>query len=393
MTSSFTPKGLLKIYLVAGEPSGDLLGAHLMRAIRAATPRPIRFYGVGGPRMEAEGLNSLFPYYELSLMGFIEILPYIFNLAARMRQTVEDARTKQPDILITIDSPGFCFRLVKQLRAHELKTKFLHYVAPTVWAYKPQRAEKCAALFDHLLVLLPFEPPYFEKAGLACTFIGHPVVAETPKGDGGQFRQKYNLAADTPLLCLLPGSRKGEVERHMPLFAQVITLLARQFPNLALAVAVPHHVMPYVAPFFKNCPFRAVVMSNDEDKRGAMAAANLAIVKSGTVALEVAMNGAPMLVTYRVNALSARILRRMILTRYVNLINILANKDVIPELLQEMCTPTMIANAGAHLLAYPAAVARQKTEAAAQLAKLLPPAGQLPSELAAQVVLQLVEPS
>ncbi len=255
--------------------------------------------------METEGLKSLFPYYELSMMGFIEILPYIFNLMARIQSTVEDISAKHPDAVITIDSPGFCFRVVDKLRKEKLKTKFVHYVAPSVWAYKPERARKCARLFDHLLALLPFEPPYFEKVGLRCTWVGHPVVAETSIGDGAAFRRKYEIPDQTPLFTLLPGSRKGEVERHMPVFAKAITLLAGQVPDLAIAVAVPKNVISLIAPYFKECPFRAVITSNEQDKKDAIAASNIAIVKSGTVALEVAMAGVPMVIAYRVNAISA----------------------------------------------------------------------------------------
>jgi len=378
------------IYIIAGEASGDLLGAHLMRALKQQPTQPIVFHGIGGEKMTEEGLTSLFPYYELSMMGFIEILPYIFNLAARVNSTVDDILTKRPDAVITIDSPGFCFRVVNKLRKENLKAKFVHYVAPTVWAYKPKRAEKCARLFDHLLALLPFEPPYFEKAGLACTWVGHPVVAETSVGNGAVFREKYQITEYTTLFCLLPGSRKGEVERHMPIFAKAISLLATQTPDLAIAVAVPKNVMPFIAPYFQGCPFRAVVTASEEDKKNAVAACNLALVKSGTVALEVAMAGAPMLVAYRVNPVSAWCFRRMSLIKYANLINILQEKEIIPELLQELCTPLLIANAGAHLLAYPGQQRLQKEQAEAALKQLLPANAERPSHIAARTILTLL---
>ncbi len=380
----------LKIYLIAGEASGDVLGAHVMRALKSQSVRPIIFYGVGGEKMAAEGLVSLFPYYELSMMGFIEILPYIFNLSARINLTVDDILAKQPDTVVTIDSPGFCFRVVKKLRKENLKAKFVHYVAPTVWAYKPQRAQKCAQLFDHLLCLLPFEPPYFEKVGLPCTWVGHPVVAETAIGDGAAFRKKYDIAAETTLFCLLPGSRKGEVERHMPVFAKAISMIAAQTPDLAIAAAVPKNVMGFIAPYFENCPFRAVITADEEDKKNALAGADLALVKSGTVALEVAMAGAPMLIAYRVNPISAWCFRRMSLTRYVNLVNILKGKEVIPELLQEQCTPLLIANAAAHLLSSPEQRQLQKKQSASALAQLLPPGNERPSDIAARAILALL---
>lgn len=380
----------LVVYLIAGEASGDLLGAHLMRSLRAQSTQKVEFYGVGGDKMAAEGLTSLFPYHELSMLGFLEVLPYVFNIFARISRTVEDIRFKQPDVIVTIDVPGFNFRVVERLRKENFQSTFVHYVAPTVWAYKPQRAQLCAKLFDHMLLLLPFEPPYFTKVGLACTFVGHPVIAETPIGDGATFRTKYNIAPETPLFCLLPGSRKGEVERHMPILAQTMTFLASQFPDLAMVAAVPKNVLPYIAPFFVGCPFRAVVTAEDEDKKNAIAASNIAIVKSGTVALEVAKAGIPMVVTYRVNPISARMLRRIVLTKFVNIVNILARREVIPELLQELCHPLMLASASAHLLTHTKHQQRQLTQAKAALNQMLLPDGTLPSDKAAQVVLGLV---
>lgn len=382
----------LKVYIIAGEASGDLLGAHLMRELKAQSTRELQFFGVGGPRMAQEGLNSLFPYYELSMLGFVEILPYVFNLSARITRTVDDIQAKDPAIVITIDVPGFSFRVVKELRDLKFNRIFVHYVAPTVWAYKPERAARCAELFDHMLVLLPFEPPYFQKVGLDCTWVGHPVVAETSIGDGAAFRRKYELSADTPLFCLLPGSRKGEVERHMPIFAKTIGMLAMHYPNLAIAVMVPANVMPYVAPFFEDCPFRAIVTSDEEEKKDAIAASNLAIVKSGTIAIEVAMAQVPMVVTYRVHPLSAWLMKRIALIKYVNLINILQKKGVIPELLQELCTPFMLANACLSLVAHPERQQKQKNHEKAALDKLLLPDGQKPSAKAASTILKLLHP-
>ncbi len=380
----------LTVYIIAGEASGDLLGAHLMRSLKAQSKRPIRFHGIGGDKMAAEGLKSLFPYHELSMMGFIEILPYAFNLMARIHLAVEDAQSKRPDLFITIDSPGFCFRVVEKLREQRLPAKFIHYVAPSVWAYKPERAKKCARLFDHLLALLPFEPPYFQEVGLPCTFVGHPVVAETQPGNGKAFREKFQIADDVPLFCLLPGSRKGEVDRHMPVFGRAVNILAARYPNLAMAVAVPKHVMPFVTTYFEDCPFRTVITSDEQDKKNAIAASNLAIVKSGTVALEVAMSGTPMVVAYRVNPISAWMMKRMISTKYANLVNILLGKETIPELLQELCTPLMIAGASAQLMQYPDIRIRQQEQAAQALQQLAPKQLSIPSELAAKTALQLL---
>lgn len=382
----------LRVYIIAGEASGDLIGSHLMRSIKNQTSGKVVFYGVGGPKMMEQGLESLFPFYELSMLGAVEILPYLFNISARIRHTVDDVISKAPAVVITIDSPGFCFRVVERLREEKkkLSCKFVHYVAPTVWVYKPERAELCARLFDHMLVLLPFEPPYFEKVGLSCTWVGHPVIAETTIGDGDAFRKKYDIPVEVPLFSIFPGSRKSEVERHMPIFGKAITLLGTQFPQLAMVVAVPANIMPFVTPFFAGCPFRAIVTANEEDKKNAVAASHIALVKSGTVALEVAMANVPMIVTYRVHPLSAWYLRRKLLIKNANLINILQDENVIPELMQELCDPVMIATACAHLLTDQARQQNQKSKEKIALEKLLLPDGKKPSDVAAKTILSLI---
>lgn len=380
------------IYLIAGEASGDLLGAHLMRALKKQSDRPLRFHGIGGDRMKAEGLVSLFPYQDLSLLGFTEVLPHIMRIFARINTTVEDVITKHPETVVTIDVPGFSFRVVEKLREEGFKANFIHYVAPTVWAYKPERANICADLFDKMMVLLPFEPPYFKAVNLPCTWVGHPVVKETAVGDGTAFRKQYNIAEHTTLLTLLPGSRQSEIKRHMPVFAQTATLLAQQYPDIALATAVPRNMMPFVADYFKDCPFRAVVTANEQDKKNAIAAANLAIVKSGTVTLEVAMAKTPMVIAYRVNPISAWMFRRISLTRYVNLINIMKNKEIYPEMLQELCSPIFLANAGAALLRSKELSIFQRDESVSALEQLCPPDDQIPSILAANVVLHSPTP-
>lgn len=374
------------IYLIAGEPSGDVLGAHVMRSLKEKSSAPLIFCGIGGERMAAEGLKSLFPYHELSLMGFAELVPHLIKLMARIDQTVEDIKTKAPAALITIDSPGFCKRVVAKLRKEEFDTKYIHYVAPSVWAWKPKRAEIFSELFDHLLTLLPFEPPYFEKVGLASTFVGHPIVAETTRGDGAAFRARYELAENVPLFCVLVGSRAGEVKRHLPIFARAIALLSEVYPNLAIVVPVPKHLLAVVKPYFVDCPFRAIVTAHEHDKLDGIAASNLAIVKSGTVTLEVAKARTPMVVAYRVSEISAFIFRRLRLTKLATLVNILLGKEIIPELLQEDCTPLMLATAAANVLASPARIDAQMS-AIDTAFSMLTPDNAKPSDIAADVVL------
>ena len=221
--------------LVAGEPSGDALGADLMAAIVRDAGGKVAFSGVGGQAMAARGLESLFPMAELSIMGLAEIVPRIPALLRRLSQTREHALATSPDLLITIDSPGFNFRLAKRLQG--MGFPIINYVAPTVWAWRPGRAEKIARFLDHLLVLLPFEPPYFEVHGLGCTFAGHPAVAAVGrKGESRGFRDRHQIAKDARLLAVLPGSRAMEVDRHLPIFKATVARLRQRWPDLVVAV-------------------------------------------------------------------------------------------------------------------------------------------------------------
>jgi lipid-A-disaccharide synthase len=382
-------KDALKIYIIAGEASGDFIGSHLMQSLKKKIKRPILFYGVGGDRMEQEGMVSLFPYHEISLLGVVELLPHLMTIFSRINFTKVDILAKQPDIVITIDSPGFCFRVIEKLRKDGgYKGKCIHYVAPTVWAYKPQRAEYCAKLFDHIMVLFSFEIPYFEKAKLPCTWVGHPVIVENPKGDAQAFRTKYEIADTTTVFCLLPGSRKNEIKRLLPVFSAAISMLSQSYPDLAIVVAVPKSMMIHVGPYFDNCPFRAIITSNDQEKRDAIAASNIAIAKSGTVTLEVSMAGVPMLVAYRIHAISAWWFKRLSLIKYVNLINIIAKREIYPELLQSECTALTVASVAARILEDKAYQNQQREESQKILEQMVPPHGAQPSDLAADVVIK-----
>lgn len=382
----------LSVYLIAGEASGDSLAAGLMRALKHHC-REVRFSGIGGEKMEAEGLRSFFPYHELSLMGFAEILPHMLHLTARINQTVEDIRTREPDVVVTVDSPGFNFRVVRKLRAAGMepggRTKFVHYVAPSVWAYKPQRAQTAARLFDRMLCLLPFEPPYFEAAGMQADFVGHPV-AMLEKGDGAAFRARHGLPGDAKLLALLPGSRESEIRRLLPLFAATVTRLAPRVPGLALVVPVSARLMPMVAPFFEACPYRTVLTADASEKAGALAAADAALVKSGTVSLEVAQMGTPQIVAYRANPLSAFLVRRMVRIPFVNLINLMCEREVIPEFLQERCTPEKLSEGLEVLFTDAQARAEQLAACEGALSQLRPAGGHHPDDAAAEAVIACV---
>lgn len=367
------------IYIVAGEASGDALGAGLMQAIRAAMPQA-RFAGVGGNAMRAAGLESLFPYEALSVMGFMEILPHIPKFLRLLRETAQDIAKQKPDIVITIDSPGFNFRLASLLKKNPQTQaiKRIHYVAPSVWAYKPQRAAKTAHLFDKLLAVLPFEPPYFDKEGLPTVFVGHPVLWQEQKGDAVAFRNRHGIAANESVLLVLPGSRLGEVKRHLPIFMEA----AKAMTGYKLVVMAGTQVKQYI---MEHVP-QDTVICDVQEKQDAFAAATIALSKSGTVTLELAAARVPTIVAHKVSPLSAWLLKKMILIRYVSLANIAVDEAIIPELLQERCTPQEVA-AALRALAAPDAMQRQKAGYERAVQVLRGGNTQAPDWAAAQAVL------
>jgi lipid-A-disaccharide synthase len=333
----------LRIFLIAGESSGDFLGAGLMRALKEQHP-DIQFTGVGGSRMIGEGLRSLFPMEELSVMGLAEVLPKLFHIMSRIGQTASEILKAKPDVVITIDSPDFCFRVIKKVKAGKGKMPCIHYVAPSVWAWRPGRAKKVSRFLDHILTLLPFEPPYFEKHGLAATFVGHPIVERTAqRGDAGRFRKKYNIADAQKILCLLPGSRMSELSRLLEKFGEAMTAMLQNKPDIKVVVPTLPHLKKYIQDFFAGKGIDPIVIDQEEDKFDCFAAGKVALAASGTVSLELALTRTPHIIAYRLSAFSGWIARHMIKTPYANLINILVRRLVVPELLQDKCQPERIA--------------------------------------------------
>ena len=377
------------IFLVAGETSGDNLAGRLMAALKRKTGGRVRFAGVGGPAMAREGLDSLFPMGELSLMGLAEILPHLPRILRRLRQTVAEIERLAPDAVVTVDSPEFSFRVAR--RIGHLGVPRVHYVAPHVWAWRPGRARKLARCLDHLLALLPFEPRFFEGTGLPCSFVGHPVLeAGAERGDGAAFRARHGIAPDATVVSVLPGSRHTEVRRLLPVFAQAVGLLGRNRPELTVAVATVEAVRDEVATAVRAWPIPAIVVTEPEEKYDAFAASRAAVAKSGTVTLELALAGVPMVVCYKVSPVTAFLARRLVNLHHFSLVNLLADRQVAPELLQEACTPQAIVEALEPLLA-------DEPARAAQLAGFREVVGRLggvaptPSERAAEVVLEVIQ--
>jgi lipid-A-disaccharide synthase len=379
------------VYVIAGEPSGDLLGGRLMAALKELTGGTVRFAGIGGEAMAGQGLDSLFPMAELSVMGLVEVLPRIPNILKRLDQTLADIEAKRPDAVLTIDSWGFTGRVHKRLKKSGSTIARLHYVAPMVWAWKAKRTKELAGVLDLLLTLLPNEPAWFEKDGLRTLHVGHSVIeGGAGHGDGAAFRARHGLG-DGPLLAVLPGSRRSETGRLLPVFKDAVALLAKSHPELKLVVPTVETVAEPVAEAVKSWALPTLVVRGSDDKFGAFAAATAALAASGTVALELALARLPAVITYKVSPLSAYVATRFLglKIKYVNLVNIILDRPVVPELLQDDCRPEALAGAVARLLDDGAARAAQRDGLAEAMARL-GEGGQSPSRRAAQAVLDFI---
>ncbi len=376
------------IWLLAGEASGDILGYRLMQSLKAARPS-LRFAGIGGPRMESAGFVSLFPIRDLAVMGLAEILPRLRSLSRRLDEAVADIGAKRPDLVVTIDSPGFALRLLAKIRP--LGIPRVHYVGPQVWAWRENRVRKFPGLWESLLCLLPFEEAFFARHGLPARFVGHPVLQSgADQGDGARFRHTHGIAAEAPIVVLMPGSRRTEAPRLLPVFGRTMALLAQDFPALVPIIPSSPSVADVVAKAARGWPVRPVIVTDVDDKHDAYAAAGAALTKSGTSTLELALAGVPMAVTYRVNPLSAALARRLIRVPHVAMVNLLAGRELVPELLQQDCRPDRLRAVLRSLLTDQAAAGAQRAAFAAIMATLAAPAG-LPSDAAAAAVLEVLD--
>jgi lipid-A-disaccharide synthase len=375
------------VYIVAGEASGDVLGARLMRAMRAQRDG-LTFVGIGGDRMAEEGFETLFPMHELALMGLAEVLPKIRSLKRRMDQTVADITARRPAVIVTIDSPGFALRLLR--RIEPLGVKRVHYVAPQVWAWRENRVKTYPGLWDRLLCLLPFEPAFFAGHGLAAEFVGHPVLESgADTGNAARFRAAHGIAAEAMPIILMPGSRVTEITRLMPVFAEALHLLEARFPKLVPIMPVAASVAPRVTAAVSAWAHKPILVTDVEGKHDAFAAARVALTKSGTSTLELALAGVPMVVAYRVNPITAAIVRRVVKVSYAAMVNLLAGREVVPELIQQRCTSERLATEVARLIENDDAADAQRAAFASVMDSLRPPEG-LPSDAAARAVLALL---
>lgn len=381
----------MKIYIIAGEASGDVIGSLLMQSLRHKHSGVV-FHGIGGPLMEREGLHSLFPVHELSVMGIAEIFPRLKNLLGRIKETIDHIRSIGPDMLVTIDAPDFCFRVVRGLREEGRtggKPVLVHYVAPTVWAWRPGRAKKIAELYDGLLCLFPFEPPYFLKHRLPSAYVGHPVMQQGYIDISGLgIRHEMNIPVEAKIIGLFFGSRQGEIDRHGDILTDVARKLQKEQPGLHFLVPTLPHIESQVREKMANIRNGHVIADPDR-KPEIFSAMDAAIAVSGTVALELAVANVPHVIAYRTSPVTYRVLRHMVKVRFAHLANILLNKEVVPEFIQDQCTAENIVAAIKPLMKDGLDVDNQCAEFATVRKLLNGKTKEPPSDQAARFVLDL----
>ena len=379
------------IYVMAGEVSGDIIGARLIREIKRLRRHKFSFAGVGGEQMTKEGVQSLFPISEMAVMGIFELVPHVPNLIRRIHETVQDIITKKPVAVISIDSKAFTMRVAKLIQKQQKESdneiKLIHMVAPTVWAWRPGRAKNISKFLDHLLTLFPFEPPFFTRHGLPTTFIGHPL-AEQPVGCSSIYRNIHDVDEATKIICLLPGSRPGEIKRLLPIFKKTLDLLLKKYPNIHIAMPTVVSVEGMLRRKTLDWETPVSIITDPEMKLNAFAASSAALAASGTVTLELAVAKVPSVIAYKVNPLSAIVGYFLVNQDAVVLPNKLTDEEIFPLYLQWKCTPYNLYEAVIQKIENPT---DQLIEVSDAIRNMLRPNGQSSQNLAAQIIINLVE--
>jgi lipid-A-disaccharide synthase len=372
-----------KVFLIATEESGDRLGANLMKVLRQRLGGAIRFEGVGGQSMAREGLASLFPIEELSIMGFSAVIKRLPTILRLIRETAAAVTQAAPDILVIIDSPDFTHRVARRVRARDPSLPIVDYVSPSVWAWRPGRARAMLGYVDHVLALLPFEPEAYRRLhGPPCSYVGHPLVEQIDmlRPDADEQRRRDD---QPPVLLVLPGSRRGEINHHVAVFGETLGLLDVPFEPILLTMP---HLQDVIREGVKSWPVQPRIIVGEQEKKAAFRSAHAAFVKSGTVTLELALAGVPMVAAYKVGAVEAWILRRAIRGSSVILANLVIGANVVPEFLQQDCTPAKLVPALREVLS-DSPLRRRQTEAFAGIDAIMSTGGQPPSARAADIVL------
>lgn len=381
-----SPSGApLDVFLVAGEPSGDQLGFKLMRALREASPG-LNLRGVGGEAMSREGLSSLFPMSDIAVMGLLPVIRRLPLLLRRIGQTADAIIANPPDVLVIIDSPDFTHRVARRVRAALPRLPIVDYVSPTVWAWRPGRAPAMRAYVDEVLALLPFEPAAHARlGGPDCTYVGHPLIERLaelrPNADEARARD-----ASPPLLVVLPGSRRSEIERLMDMFGQTIAQTIARTGPLDVVLPAVSHLAPLIAQKARGWEVQPRIVLGEAEKYAAFRSARAALAASGTVTLELALAQVPMVVGYRVSRIEA-LARFLVTASSIVLPNLILGENAIPELVQEECTPQALSAALVPLVS----VGEQRDAQARALLRLddlmLLQGGDTPSARAARAVL------
>ena len=330
----------MKIFIIAGEDSGDKLGSAIIDGLIKTIDVPPKIVGIGGIGMLSRGLEPLFPMSELSVIGVVEIAFQYKNLKKRLNQTISSILDEKPDILLTIDAPEFCFRIAKKIKKLNKNIPIVHYVAPSVWAWRPNRAKKISNIVDHILALFPFEPRYFHDVGVRCDFVGHPIVSETLADEESvtELKKVYSLS-DEPIILCLPGSRKSEIDRLMPTFGETLKKFSNALPSAKFILPSTPDVYEYSEKYLDCMPKDIIFLTPKkiglekylEFKKASFKISHLALAASGTVSLELAANNTPMVIGYDMNFLSRQIIGFMLKTDTVNLVNLVTGNRNIPE--------------------------------------------------------------
>lgn len=378
-----------RIFLVAAEPSGDLLAADLARALRRIEPG-VELAGVGGDAMAKEGIESSLDMSGLSVLGLFDGFKILKLVHERARQTAERADAFDADAVVLIDSWGFMLRAAWRIRERRPDIPLIKFVGPQVFATRPGRAKVLAKAVDHLLGIHPVDPDYFEPEGLATTFVGNPALERIEQGDGPGFRERHAISAKERVLLVLFGSRRSELERMYEPFAETVARLRSERPDLRPVTVISRAIRDEVRARIENDPrLEGLVAVEGDERRDAFAAAELALAVSGTVTLELASVGVPVITGYRLGWMSWALARAILMkSAYISLVNIAANEAIIPEFIQTRCTPRHLAPAAAALLDAPEARARMSARLVEQT-RLMRGEGGPPSENAARKVLEL----
>ncbi|WP_156180093.1 lipid-A-disaccharide synthase [Bradyrhizobium sp. LTSPM299] len=374
-----------KIFLIATEESGDRLGAALMKVLRQRLGDAVRFSGVGGRAMTREGIDPLFPIEDLSIMGFAAVVKQLPKILQLIRRTTDAVLDELPDMLVIIDSPDFTHRVARRVRARKPEIPIVNYVSPSVWAWRPGRAQAMSSYVDHVLALLPFEPEEYRKLnGPPCSYVGHPLVEQLASLRPNE-QERARRDAAPPVLLVLPGSRRSEIRHHLALFGAALGELGKR-TGFELVLPTMPHLETMVREGVAAWPVVPTIAVGETEKRAAFRRARAALAKSGTVTLELALSGIPMVTAYRVGAAEAFILRRAIRVSSVILANLVIGDEIIPEFLQEDCTPANLAQALGEVLADSPGRLRQLVAFATLDAKMST-GDQPPSVRAADIVL------